>query len=73
MLIYESQIKGSFQGYKNRETLFELTNGRVFKQDEYKYHYSYMYRPNVKVYQEGSTYYLEVEGMDERVQVKKIE
>ncbi|MFC0417725.1 hypothetical protein ACFFHH_20155 [Cytobacillus solani] len=72
MLVYESRIKGSFQGYKDRETVFELVNGRAYKQDEYQYQYRYMHSPNVKVYQEGSTYYLEVEGMNSRVRVKKI-
>jgi hypothetical protein len=72
MLYCESQIKGATRGYHNRETLFELTNGRVFQQDEYKYYYYYSYRPNVKVFQEGSTYYLIIEGMNNKVRVKKI-
>ncbi|MET3505526.1 hypothetical protein [Halalkalibacter oceani] len=72
MLFCEAQIKGACRGYKNRDTFFELTNGRIFQQDEYKYQYNYQYRPNVKVFQEGSVFYLEVQGMNSRVKVKKV-
>jgi len=71
-VLCESYVKGQCSGFQNRETVFELEDGKVFQQDEYKYHYKHLYRPKAKVYQEGSTYFLELEGILEKVKVKRI-
>ena len=28
-LVFEGIIKGSFRGFKNRDTIFEFTNGQI--------------------------------------------
>ncbi len=71
-VFFEGTIKGSFKGFKNRDTIFEFTNGQIWKQNEYKYHYHYAYRPEAKIIDKGGRYYLEVDGVSDSVEVKKI-
>lgn len=71
-LMFESYIKGSFRGWHNRETLFEFGNGQVWRQNEYLYEYKYKYRPKAKLFQDVGTYYLEVEGMNKKIKVKRV-
>jgi len=70
-IIEDGQLKGAFRGFKNRETVFEFTGGRKWQQNEYKYNYYYSYRPNAKVISESSGDYLVVDGMNDRVLVKR--
>ena len=44
--VQESYIDGSFEGWDG-DTIIELTDGTVFRQQEYHYEYSYSYRPEV--------------------------
>lgn len=71
-VIEEGQLKGSFRGFKNRDTVFEFDGGRKWKQNEDKYHYHYAYMPKAKVIDEGGRYYLEVEGMNDKVEVQRV-
>lgn len=70
-LVVESQIKGAFRGWKGGTNVFQLTNGQAWKQSHYKYQYHYAYQPKAKIWQDGSTYYLEVDGMGEKIEVRK--
>ena len=71
-VVEEGQLKGTFRGFKNNDVIFEFFGGRKFKQDEYKYNYTYSYKPKAKVINEMGQYYLEVEGMSEKVKVKQV-
>ena len=71
MVIEQGQLKGSFRGFRNRDTVFAFTNGHRWKQGEYKYVYHYAYRPQARVVQEGGRYLLHVEGMSESVEVRR--
>jgi len=51
MIVEEGQLKGSFQGFKDRNTVFEFYGGRKRKQAEYHYHYEHM--PTAKVIESG--------------------
>lgn len=70
-VVEQGQIKGSFRGFRNRDTLFEFNSGRTWKQNEYKNQYQYAYRPTARVVQDGGRYYLEVDCMNTRVEVKR--
>ena len=72
MIEDEGQLKGAFHGFKNTDTVFEFVNGHKWMQAEYKYHYHYAYMPRAKVIRDGSTYYLEVKGINDTVKVRKI-
>ncbi len=73
MIVIEGQLKGSFKGFKNRDTMFEFSSGghRKWKQAEYKYLYHYAYMPRAKVVQEGGRYVLHVEGVSDSVEVRQ--
>jgi len=73
MVIIEGQLRGSFTGYKNRDTVFEFFSGAPKKwiQAEYKYLYHYAYMPQAKVVQEGGRYMLHVDGVSESVEVRR--
>ncbi len=72
MIVIDGQLKGSFRGFKNRDTIFEFSSGgkKKWKQTEYKYLYHYAYMPRAKVVQEGSRYVLYVEGLSDSVEVR---
>jgi len=72
MIIEQGQLKGSFKGFKDRDTLFEFYGGCRWQQAEYKYNYHYAYMPRAKVVDKGGRYVLEVEGMSNSVEVRRI-
>jgi hypothetical protein len=72
-IVEEGQIKGAFRGFKDTGTVFEFVTGRTWKQAAYKYHYHYAYMPRAKIIQEGSRYLLQVEGMNDSVEVRRMQ
>ena len=70
-LVTESQIAGEFHGW-NDGNVYELVNGQKWKQVRYKYRYSYKYRPKAMVFRDGERYFLEVDGMDDIIEVRRI-
>lgn len=72
MISHEGIIKGSFKGFRNRNTTFEFTDRSVWRQNEYKYCYHYAYRPRASVLNENGRLYLKVDGMSEQVEVKRL-
>jgi len=71
-IVEEGQLRGSFKGFKNNDVVFEFFGGRKWKQDEYKYHYSYSYMPRAKIIEDRGQFYLDVDGMNEKVKVKQV-
>ncbi|TPQ27337.1 hypothetical protein [Methylomonas koyamae] len=65
--VIESQINGEFKGWEG-ETVYELTNGQVWKQRTYNYEYTYAYMPEVLIYSSGGGYKMQVEGTSADVQ-----
>jgi hypothetical protein len=51
----KSQVVSDFNGWSGN-TLFELQNGQIWKQDEYQYWYHYAYRPVVIIKRDNGTY-----------------
>lgn len=72
MLVHEGTIKGSFKGFRNRSTIFEFTDRTVWKQNEYKYWYHYAYRPRASIINEYGRLFLKVDGLSEKVEVKRL-
>ena len=70
-IIEQGQLKGSFKGFKNRDTTFQFYGGGTWIQATYLYHYHYAYMPKAKVTNEGGLFYLEVEGINEILEVKR--
>jgi hypothetical protein len=70
-VVEEGQLKGSFRGFHNRETVFKFQGGGTWRQNEYKYNYHYAYMPQAKVVDDDG-YRLEVDGMSDSVKVVRI-
>ena len=71
-VIDESHIKGAFNGW-GKGNLFVLAKGfhKKWEQVEDRNQSRYAYHPKAKLWRDGSTHYLEVEGMDEMVEVMR--
>ena len=71
-IIEDGMLKGTFKGFKNRETIFVFINGSKWQQNEDKYHYFYAHKPNAKVIKKPGYYVLEVDGMNDSVKVSRV-
>lgn len=60
----KSKIISDFRGWSG-DTIFELQNGQIWKQDKYTYFYAY--RPNVVIVKVGSYYIMTVKNKSIRV------
>jgi hypothetical protein len=67
--VIKSRIISDFNGWSGN-TIFELQNGQIWKQDKYQYKYFYAYRPNVTIIKVGSHNIMSVKGKS--IRVKKI-
>jgi len=70
-VFYSGQIDGTFEGWDG-DTIVKLTNGQYWMQTQYRYEYSYGYRPSVTVYKQGTNYTMLVDGTDSEVGVSQL-
>lgn len=70
-VVRRGQIADEYTGFDG-ETLFELTDGTFWLQDEYRYHYEYAYRPQIEIVEGGGRLYLRLTGRTERVAVRQV-
>ena len=68
---HDSYIDGAFKGWTGRGT-YVLVDGSAWSQVNYLYQYQYLYRPRARVITDRGRTYLEVEGMAERVEVRRV-
>ena len=71
-LVTRSHIVGDFEGWNEEGARFELDNGQVWEQARYEYRYQYKYRPRTTVWTDGGRYFLEVEGKQQKIQVRRV-
>jgi hypothetical protein len=69
--ILEAQISGDFGGWQG-ETIVQLTNGQIWKQEEYHYEYHYAFMPKVIIFKSGWGFKMKVEGTDQAVGVTRL-
>lgn len=69
--VIESQIEDEFEGWEG-ETIIKLTNGQIWQQSEYYYHYMYAYRPDVLIYNSGTGWKMQVKGIEKAVRVENL-
>jgi hypothetical protein len=50
----------------------ELTNGQIWQQTEYYYHYHYAFMPKVLIFRSGRGYKMKVEGVEKPVGVTRL-
>ena len=61
------QIDGSSEGWSG-DTIVQLSDGSVWRQDEYYYHYHYSYRPKVEI----TNGKMSIAGISRAVRVRRI-
>ncbi len=71
-VISKGTIKGKFMGFKNSYTKFEFADGQVWRQNESKYLSHYAYNAEAQIVYKDEKYYLEVKGISETVEVRRI-
>lgn len=71
-VIYKGTIKGKFTGFKNTTTTFEFSDGQIWRQAEHKFLYNFKQCPEAQIIYKDNKSYLEVQGIDERVEVRRI-
>lgn len=69
-LVKETKLEGEFDGFDDNK-VFTFLNGEKWQQARYKYKYKYKYMPKVKLWKEGSRYFLEVDCMDDKIEVRR--
>ena len=62
------QVEDEWEGWDG-DTVVTLTDGSVWKQEEYHYEYRYAYRPYVVI----SNNVMHVEGMSRAIRVRRID
>ena len=67
--VQDGQLRGSFNGFKDRHSVFEFVGGGKWRQKESHYQYHYAYMPHAKVVDDGGRYMLYVDGIDDPVEV----
>ncbi len=70
-IILESRIENEFNGLK-QYAIFELSNGQVWIQTQYKYTYFYKYKPQIVIYSYNGKYYIMIDGINDMVEVQQI-
>lgn len=71
-VVYEGTLKGKFYGFKDRKTIFSFTTGAIFQQNEFKFYYTFAFRPDARVLDKDGRMVIEVDGCDETVEVIQI-
>ncbi len=71
-IVYKGTIKGKFQGFKNTSTKFEFCDGQVWRQNETKFVNRFKFGPEVIIVFRDNKYIMEVHGVDETVEVKRV-
>ena len=70
--IIQSRVDDEWEGWDG-ETVVVLTNGQVWRQDEYHYEYSYAYMPDVIILKIDDRWHMRVEDSDEWVAVSRLQ
>ena len=70
-LVRKARIEGDFEGFDD-EVLFKFVDGTYWLQDQYMYWYHYAYRPNVNLLRANGQFYLQVDGKDKVVRIRRI-
>ena len=69
--VIASQIEGTFNGWSG-DTVFTLTNGQIWQQATYAYIYHHAYRPDVLIYPSRGGFEMRVDGVNEKIGMKRL-
>lgn len=71
LVVTDGRIDGNFEGWSGN-TRFRFTNGQVWEQAVYKYRYHYAFMPRAKILSDGGRFLLEIDGINERLPVRRV-
>lgn len=71
MAVVQTQIDGAFKGAEGK-SIYRLTNGQIWEQSQYLYHYHYAYRPYVVITGNDQSAVMRVDGMGADIPVRRI-
>lgn len=69
--VIESQIDGDFDGWDG-ETIVKLTNGQIWQQTDFEFHYHYAFMPDVIIVNSSSGYKMIVDGVLKAIEVTRL-
>ena len=67
----DANIADELEGWEGY-TVYELDDGSKWELVSYTYSYSYSYRPKAIIWQDGGRYFLEVQNMNDRQEVREV-
>jgi len=67
----DSYITDEFEGWDG-DTVYELDDGSKWELVSYTYSYSYSYRPKAVIWQDAGRYFLEVQNMNDKQEVREV-
>jgi len=73
MIVEQGYLKGVITGFKNKETVFEFLDGNRWIQAEYYKHCHDAFMPHAVIKDFGGRFYIEIEGINDKVEVRKAE
>ena len=69
--IAHSKIASDFSGCSG-SSIYQLVNGQMWQQSDYRYEYHYAYRPEARIVEENGRNLLFVEGLSAPVVVRRV-
>lgn len=66
--VIESQVNGEFRGWDGKSK-YQLINGQMWEQSQYKYEYTYAYRPDALICDPGGGCIMQVAGTSAHVRL----
>lgn len=67
----ETCIADDFEGWDG-DTIYELDDGTKWELASYSYSYTYSFRPRAIIWRDGGRYLLEVQGMNDKQEVREV-
>ena len=67
----DSYITGDFEGWDG-DAVYELDDGSTWELVSYTYSYSYSYRPRAIIWRDGGRFFLEVQNMSDKQEVREV-
>lgn len=71
MVVQIGKLEGHFTGFLGQDTQFRFTNGTVWQQAEDRLMPASCYEPKARVVAQQGVCFLEVEGLDQWLQVRR--
>ena len=69
-LYSKNRIDGEFTGWTGIGA-YKFEKGQIWVQTKYKYKHHHSFHPLAQIWKDGSRYFLDVEGMKDKIEVRR--